>query len=158
MIPAKGYAATSPESPLAPWSFERRDVGPHDVRFDISHCGVCHSDLHMARNEWGVSVYPVVPGHELVGHVVEVGAHVTKFKVGDRVGVGCLVDSCQQCENCAQDLEQHCLNGATQTYNSPEAATGQSFAFVAQTTAPTGACSGNASAGDGLVLALLQSY
>jgi len=125
MIPAKGYAATSPESPLAPWSFERRDVGPHDVRFDISHCGVCHSDLHMARNEWGVSVYPVVPGHELVGHVVEVGAHVTKFKVGDRVGVGCLVDSCQQCENCAQDLEQHCLNGATQTYNSPEAATGQ---------------------------------
>jgi uncharacterized zinc-type alcohol dehydrogenase-like protein len=125
MIPAKGYAAHSTTAPLEPFSFDRRDVGPHDVRFDISHCGVCHSDLHMARNEWGVTVYPVVPGHELVGHVVEVGAHVTKFKIGDRVGVGCLVDSCRTCENCAQDLEQHCQNGATQTYNSPEAATGE---------------------------------
>lgn len=123
MITAKGYAATSPESPLAPWSFKRREVGPLDVRFDISHCGVCHSDLHLARNEWGFSNYPMVPGHELVGHVVEVGAQVTKFKIGDKVGAGCMVDSCQHCVNCAQHLEQHCLNGATQTYNSPEAAT-----------------------------------
>ena len=124
MIPAKGYAATSPESPLQPWSFDRRAVGPHDVRFDIAYCGVCHSDLHQVRNEWGISQYPLVPGHELVGLVVEVGSHVKNFKVGDRVGVGCLVDSCNQCQNCDQGLEQHCLNGNTQTYNSYEKETG----------------------------------
>jgi alcohol dehydrogenase (NADP+) len=120
MIAAKGYAAHSADAPLEAWSFQRRDVGPHDVRFDIDFCGVCHSDLHQARNEWTWSVYPIVPGHELVGHVVEVGSHVTKFKVGDRVGVGCLVDSCNTCANCGNGLEQHCLNGAIQTYNSPD--------------------------------------
>lgn len=120
MTTAKAYAAQSPESPLAPWSFERRDVGPHDVRFDIDYCGVCHSDLHQIRDEWGGSIYPMVPGHELVGRVTEVGNHVTKFKVGDLVGVGCLVDSCRQCESCEHGLEQYCEKGASQTYNSYE--------------------------------------
>jgi len=117
MITAKGYAAQTHTSPLAPWSFERREVGPHDVQFDIHYCGVCHSDLHQIRNDWGPGIFPMVPGHEIVGKVSKVGSAVKKFKVGDLAGVGCLVDSCRTCENCQQGLEQYCLTGAVGTYN-----------------------------------------
>ena len=120
MIATKGYAAQNEKTPLAPWTFERREVGPHDVQFDILFCGVCHSDLHQIRNDWFPGIFPMVPGHEIVGRVVKVGDHVTKFKVGDLAGTGCLVDSCQKCENCKKDLEQYCLEGSTQTYNSYE--------------------------------------
>src|SRR5476651_500266 len=120
MIPVKGYAAQSPTADLAPWDFERREVGPHDVQFDILFCGVCHSDLHQIKNDWFPGIFPMVPGHEIVGRVVAVGAHVKKFKVGDLAGTGCLVDSCRVCENCKQDLEQYCLNGNSQTYNGLE--------------------------------------
>jgi uncharacterized zinc-type alcohol dehydrogenase-like protein len=117
MIETKAYAAQDENTPLAPWTFERREVGPHDVQFDIQFCGVCHSDLHQIKNDWFPGIFPMVPGHEIVGRVVKVGDAVTKFKVGDLAGTGCLVDSCQVCENCKQDLEQYCLNGNTQTYN-----------------------------------------
>ncbi|MDQ1089857.1 putative zinc-type alcohol dehydrogenase-like protein [Siphonobacter sp. SORGH_AS 1065] len=120
MIDAKGYAAQTSETPLAPWSFERRELGPHDVQFDITYCGVCHSDLHQIRDEWGGGIFPMVPGHEIVGKVVAVGEHVTKFKVGDLAGTGCMVDSCRQCDSCQQGLEQYCTNGNTLTYNSLE--------------------------------------
>ena len=120
MTLAKGYAAQSATTNLAPWSFERRDVKPHDVQFDILYCGVCHSDLHQVRNEWGNSMYPMVPGHEIVGKVTKVGAEVKKFKVGDLAGVGCLVDSCRTCENCKQGLEQFCSTGMSGTYNGLE--------------------------------------
>jgi alcohol dehydrogenase (NADP+) len=120
MIPVKGYAAQSPETDLALWDFERREVGPHDVQFDILYCGVCHSDLHQIKNDWFPGIFPMVPGHEIVGRVVKVGDHVTRFKVGDLAGTGCLVDSCLHCENCKDDLEQYCLEGNTQTYNGME--------------------------------------
>ena len=120
MIPAKGYAAQDAETELAPWRFERREPGPHDVQFDILFCGVCHSDLHQIKNDWGGSMFPMVPGHEIVGKVVAVGSHVKKFKIGDLAGTGCLVDSCRTCENCSEGLEQYCLNGATGTYNAYE--------------------------------------
>ena len=120
MIKTKGYAAQSAKEPLGPWSFERREVGPHDVQFDILFCGVCHSDLHQVRDEWGGSKFPMVPGHEIVGKVVKVGDHVKKFKVGDLAGTGCLVDSCRTCENCKEGLEQYCLKGGSGTYNSFE--------------------------------------
>jgi uncharacterized zinc-type alcohol dehydrogenase-like protein len=120
MIKAKGYAVHDPKTELVPWNFERREVGPHDVQFDILYCGVCHSDLHQVKNEWGNSIYPMVPGHELVGKVVKVGEHVKKYKAGDLVGVGCMVDSCRTCENCKEGLEQFCLEGATMTYNGYE--------------------------------------
>lgn len=120
MIETKAYAAQNEHTPLAPWTFERRDVGPHDVQFDILFCGVCHSDLHQIRNDWFPGIFPMVPGHEIVGRVVKVGDHVTKFKVGDLAGTGCLVDSCRVCENCKQDLEQYCLNGGSYTYNGTE--------------------------------------
>ena len=120
MIPAKSYAAQSPTTDLAPWNFERREVGPHDVQFDISFCGVCHSDLHQIKNEWFPGIFPMVPGHEIVGKVVKVGDHVKKFKAGDLAGVGCLVDSCRVCENCQEGLEQYCLNGGSGTYNALE--------------------------------------
>ncbi|WPV70369.1 NAD(P)-dependent alcohol dehydrogenase [Chitinophaga sp. LS1] len=120
MIPAKGYAAFDAQAQLGPFNFERREPGPHDVQFDILYCGVCHSDLHQIKNEWGNSIYPMVPGHEIVGRVTAVGAHVKKFKTGDLVGVGCLVDSCRECENCADGQEQYCLNGSSGTYNSYE--------------------------------------
>jgi len=120
MIPVKGYAAKDAETDLAPWDFERREVGPHDVQFDIMYCGVCHSDLHQIKNDWFPGIFPMVPGHEIVGRVVKVGDHVKKFKVGDLAGTGCMVDSCRVCENCAQDLEQYCLNGSSQTYNGLE--------------------------------------
>ena len=120
MIPVKGYAAQTPTTVLAPWDFQRRDVGPHDVQFEILFCGVCHSDLHQIKNDWFPGIFPMVPGHEIVGKVVKVGDHVKKFKVGDLAGTGCLVDSCRECENCKQDLEQYCLNGSSQTYNGLE--------------------------------------
>jgi uncharacterized zinc-type alcohol dehydrogenase-like protein len=120
MIAAKGYAAQSPTTDLAPWNFERREVGPHDVQFNITHCGVCHSDLHQIRNEWFPGIFPMVPGHEIVGKVVQVGNQVRKFKPGDLAAVGCLVDSCRACENCQEGLEQYCLNGSVGTYNSRE--------------------------------------
>ena len=124
MPKAHGYAATAPSSPLAPFSFERRSPGQLDVALDILHCGVCHSDLHTARNEWQNTLYPSVPGHEIVGRVTAVGDLVSKFKVGDIVGVGCMVDSCQHCTPCADGLEQYCENGFTGTYNGPEQGTG----------------------------------
>lgn len=120
MLPTKGYAANSATDTLGPFSFERRDAGPRDVHFEIRYCGVCHSDLHQVRNEWGGTTYPIVPGHEIVGRVSRVGAEVTKFKEGDLVGVGCLVDSCRECDNCKKGLEQFCRNGSTGTYNAPD--------------------------------------
>lgn len=120
MISTKGYAAQTKDSDLAPWNFQRREVGPHDVQFDIAYCGVCHSDLHQIRDEWGGSIFPMVPGHEIVGRVVAVGNEVTKFKVGDLAGTGCMVDSCRVCESCQNGLEQYCLNGNSQTYNGLE--------------------------------------
>ncbi|MCI0474575.1 MAG: alcohol dehydrogenase catalytic domain-containing protein, partial [Ignavibacteria bacterium] len=120
MIKAKGYAAQDSKSELAPWNFERREVGPHDVQFDILYCGVCHSDLHQVRDEWGFSIYPMVPGHELVGKVTKVGNNVKKHKVGDIVGVGCMVDSCRTCQNCERGLEQFCHAGCAMTYNGYE--------------------------------------
>ena len=113
------YAAQNATNPLAPFNFQRRDVGQHDVQIEILYCGVCHSDLHTARNEWQNTTYPCVPGHEIVGRVVKVGAHVKKFKEGDTAGVGCMVDSCRTCANCEEDLEQFCDN-LTFTYNSPD--------------------------------------
>ncbi|MEO6315166.1 MAG: NAD(P)-dependent alcohol dehydrogenase [Chitinophagaceae bacterium] len=120
MIETKAYAAQTETTPLAPWTFDRRDVGPHDVQFDILFCGVCHSDLHQITNDWFPGIFPMVPGHEIVGRIVKVGDHVKHFKVGDLAGTGCMVDSCQECENCKKDLEQYCLKGNTQTYNSYE--------------------------------------
>ena len=113
-----GYAAQSAKSALAPWSFERREPRPDDVLIDILYCGICHSDLHIVNNDWGFSTYPAVPGHEIIGRVTSVGPKVKRFKVGDRVGVGCMVDSCGVCPNCRKGLEQHCDKGSTQTYNS----------------------------------------
>ncbi|MFL9925843.1 NAD(P)-dependent alcohol dehydrogenase [Herbaspirillum lusitanum] len=124
MLKSLGYAAQSAQSPLAPFNFERRITGPHDVQIEILYCGVCHSDLHMARNEWKGTTFPVVPGHEIVGRVTEVGAHVSKFKVGQIAGVGCMVDSCQSCASCDEGLEQYCETGFTGTYSSPEKETG----------------------------------
>ena len=112
MIQTKGYAAQTVESNLAPWNFERRDVGPHDVQLEIIYCGVCHSDLHQIRNDWFPGIFPMVPGHEIVGKVIQTGAHVKKFKKGDLAGVGCLVDSCRECKNCKRGLEQYCLKGS----------------------------------------------
>jgi uncharacterized zinc-type alcohol dehydrogenase-like protein len=117
MIQAKGYAAQIPATDLTPWNFERREVGPHDVQIDIAFCGVCHSDLHQVNNDWFPGIFPMVPGHEIVGRISQVGDHVKKFKAGDLAGVGCLVDSCQHCANCEADLEQYCLEGNTPTYN-----------------------------------------
>jgi alcohol dehydrogenase (NADP+) len=114
----RGYAAQSATTPLAPHQFERRDARPDDVVIDILYCGVCHSDIHIARNEWGGSKYPVVPGHEIIGRVASVGNKVTQFKVGDMVGVGCMVDSCQHCDACNKGLEQYCEEVPTFTYNS----------------------------------------
>jgi len=118
MALVKAYAAQAADKPLTPFSFERPEPGAEDVEIKILYCGVCHSDIHTARNEWGGTVYPVVPGHEIVGKVTRVGVNVTRFKEGDTVGVGCFVDSCMHCSNCNNDLEQYCENGNTQTYNS----------------------------------------
>ncbi|TWI46298.1 putative zinc-type alcohol dehydrogenase-like protein [Pseudomonas duriflava] len=114
---ATGYAALDPSAPLAPYSFTRRAVGLNDVKIEILYCGVCHSDLHTARNEWNNTIYPSVPGHEIVGRVTAVGDSVKAFKVGDLAGVGCMVDSCQSCPSCGEGLEQYCENGFVGTYN-----------------------------------------
>ena len=119
MIPTRAYAAQSSTSALAPFSIERRAPTARDVHIEILFCGVCHSDLHLAKNEWGFSAYPIVPGHEIVGRVVAVGDAVTKFKAGDIAGVGCLVDSCRACADCKEGLEQYC-DGMVLTYNSPD--------------------------------------
>ncbi|WPB57038.1 NAD(P)-dependent alcohol dehydrogenase [Xylophilus sp. GOD-11R] len=119
MTQALAYAATSAETPLAPLTIERRAPGELDVALDVLFCGVCHSDLHTARNEWKNTLYPSVPGHEIVGRVTAVGSLVSKFKVGDIVGVGCMVDSCQHCQPCTDGIEQYCENGFTGTYNGP---------------------------------------
>jgi uncharacterized zinc-type alcohol dehydrogenase-like protein len=120
-----GYAAHSATTPLVPFRFDRREPGPHDVQIEILYCGVCHSDLHTVRSEWAGTVYPMVPGHEIVGRVVRVGGEVETFKAGDLAAVGCLVDSCQHCASCAGGLEQYCENGSTGTYGGIEKETGQ---------------------------------
>lgn len=117
MLSCIGYGAQQASDRLAPFKFDRRDTGPEDVRIDILYCGVCHSDIHQARNEWQNTVYPCVPGHEIVGRVSEVGSAVQKIKVGDLAGVGCMVDSCRECTNCREGLEQYCDNGFVGTYN-----------------------------------------
>ena len=123
-MPTACYAAQSNTSPLAPFTIERRDPLPSDVAIDILYCGVCHSDLHQARNDWKGSTYPMVPGHEIVGRVTAVGGAVTKFKAGDLVAVGCMVDSCRKCASCKRGLEQYCEPGCTYTYNGADPHTG----------------------------------
>ena len=120
MTTAKAYAAGSATSPLGPFEIERRAAGAHDVQIEIAYCGICHSDLHQVRDEWGGSKYPMVPGHEIVGRVTAVGPHVKGFKVGDLAGVGCMVDSCRTCPSCQRNLEQFCEKGAAFTYNGTE--------------------------------------
>jgi len=118
------YAAQSASTPLAAFNFQRRDPGAHDVQIEILYCGVCHTDVHIVRNEWHGTTYPCVPGHEIIGRVAKIGARVTKFKEGDIAGVGCMVDACRICENCKEDLEQFCEQGAVFTFNSPDKHTG----------------------------------
>ncbi len=120
MTRIKAFAAQDAESTLGPWNLERRAPGPGDIQIEILYCGVCHSDLHQIRNEWGNSIFPMVPGHEIVGRISKIGSDVKKFKVGELAGVGCLVDSCRKCENCKEGLEQYCLNGSSPTYNGLE--------------------------------------
>ncbi len=120
MITSQGYAAHSKTDQLKPWTFERRDPGPEDVQIEILYSGICHSDIHQVRDEWGGSIYPMVPGHEIVGKVVAVGNAVKRFKAGDIAGVGVMVDSCKKCRNCQQHLEQYCDEGMTGTYNNLE--------------------------------------
>lgn len=124
MHSTKAYAAPSATAPLAPFSFERREPTPNDVQIDILFCGVCHSDIHTVRDEWGGTIYPCVPGHEIVGRVVKVGSGVRNFKEGDLAAVGCMVDSCRTCGNCRENLEQFCDNGVVFTYNSKDKHTG----------------------------------
>jgi uncharacterized zinc-type alcohol dehydrogenase-like protein len=124
MHPTIGYAAQSAKTPLTPFSFERRDPGPADVQIDILFCGVCHSDLHTVRGEWGGTTFPCVPGHEIVGRVVKAGRDVKNFREGDLAAVGCMVDSCRKCDNCRADLEQFCDNSPIFTYNSKDKHTG----------------------------------
>lgn len=119
-INVKAYGTEAADAPLQGLSIPRREVAAHDVKIEILYCGVCHSDLHTARNEWHNTIYPNVPGHEVVGKVVSVGNHVKKFKVGDTVGIGCIVDSCRECQYCNEGLEQFCETGMTGTYNSPD--------------------------------------
>jgi alcohol dehydrogenase (NADP+) len=120
MIPVKGYAAQNAASPLAPFDFKRRGLRAKDVMIDILYCGICHSDLHLVRNEWGRSIYPMVPGHEIVGRVVGKGKRASRFKRGDLAAVGCFVDSCRKCFNCKGGLQQYCTGGLVLTYNSYE--------------------------------------
>ena len=116
----KAFGTQAADAPLLEMTIERRAIGAKDIEIDILYCGVCHSDLHTARNDWGFTSYPAVPGHEIVGRVTGVGSEVTKLKVGDLAGVGCLVDSCHTCDSCKKDLEQYCLTGFIGTYNSPD--------------------------------------
>jgi len=120
MSNTKAWAAYNPKEPLSPYNFDRREVRSGDVQLEILFCGVCHSDLHQVRNEWGNHIYPMVPGHEIVGRVIKTGSNVKKFKVGDTAAVGVMVDSCRVCKNCQQKMEQYCVEGMTGTYNSME--------------------------------------
>jgi uncharacterized zinc-type alcohol dehydrogenase-like protein len=120
MLQARGYATASPTSTFEPFEFERRDIGAKDILIEIMFSGICHSDIHQARDEWGGSIYPMVPGHEIVGRVTQIGAEVTKFKEGDIAGVGCFVDSCRTCENCGEGFEQFCKVHCAVTYNGTE--------------------------------------
>lgn len=120
MLPTKAYATHGPKEKLVPFTFDRREPRPNDVVIEIAYCGVCHSDLHQARDEWGGSLYPMVPGHEIVGRVTRVGDKVTKFNVGDLAGVGVLIDSCRKCKPCQEGLENYCVEGMTGTYNAVE--------------------------------------
>jgi len=120
MLSAKGYAAQTEKTPLVPYNFERRDPGPKDVLIEIKYCGICHSDIHQARAEWGKGIFPMVPGHEIVGVVSKTGAAVKHVKIGDTVGVGCFVDSCRSCPSCKEGLEQYCQGHVSFTYNGTE--------------------------------------
>jgi alcohol dehydrogenase (NADP+) len=120
MLPTRGFAARAAKAPLGPFTFERRDPGPRDVLIEIAYCGVCHSDIHQARDEWGGATFPMVPGHEIVGRVAKVGAQVGKFKTGDLAGVGCFVDSCRGCGSCKRGEEQYCEGHLSFTYNGTE--------------------------------------
>src|SRR3970282_156489 len=117
MLKTRGYATEGPTSKRAPFTFERREPGPHDVLIQISYCGICHSDIHQVRDEWGGSIFPMVPGHEIVGTVTQGGADVKKFREGETVGVGCFVDSCRTCTACLKGTEQYCETGMILTYN-----------------------------------------
>ena len=117
---SKGYAALAGNAPLEPFTFTRRELGVKDVALDISYGGICHSDIHQVREEWGASLFPMVPGHEIVGRVTEIGSSVSKFKVGDLIGIGVFIDSCRECENCLAGKQQYCLGGMTGTYNTYE--------------------------------------
>jgi uncharacterized zinc-type alcohol dehydrogenase-like protein len=122
-VATKGFATRGPEAKFEPFNFVRREVGPHDILIDIAYCGICHSDIHQARAEWEPmipSIYPMVPGHEIVGRVARVGSEVSKFKEGDVAGIGCFVDSCRECPPCKAGIEQYCIKGSAQTYNSTE--------------------------------------
>ena len=116
----RGYAAMQAQAKMTPWEFERRDLGAHDVSLDVKYSGICHSDIHQVREEWGPAIFPMVPGHEIAGIVSQVGSSVTKFKVGDRIGVGVFVDSCRTCPSCLKGLQQYCIEGMTGTYNQLE--------------------------------------
>jgi len=120
MIEVHGYAAQQAKAQLAPYSFQRREPGDYDVVIDIKYCGICHTDIHQVGDEWGGSTFPMVPGHEITGIVLQVGPKVTRYKVGDQVGVGCFVDSCRKCGPCSKNLEQYCVEGMTTTYNGIE--------------------------------------
>jgi uncharacterized zinc-type alcohol dehydrogenase-like protein len=120
MIPVRGYAAQQAKAPLAPYSFERREPREHDVVIDIQYCGICHTDIHQVRNEWGASSFPMVPGHEITGFVTGTGPKTTSYKIGDTVAVGCFVDSCRNCGPCLKGLEQYCVEGTILTYNAFE--------------------------------------
>jgi uncharacterized zinc-type alcohol dehydrogenase-like protein len=117
MLSVTAYATPAAKAPFEKTTIERRDLGPRDVLIKIAFAGICHSDIHTGREEWGTAIFPLVPGHEIAGTVQEIGAEVDKFEVGDRVGVGCMVDSCRECENCLAGEEQYCLNGNIGTYN-----------------------------------------
>ena len=117
---AKGLAALKAGGPLQTFEFERRSLRKNDVAFDISYAGICHTDIHQVREEWGPAIFPMVPGHEIVGYVTEVGSEVSKFKVGDRIGVGVFIDSCRECQPCINGLQQYCDEGMTGTYNTYE--------------------------------------
>jgi uncharacterized zinc-type alcohol dehydrogenase-like protein len=121
MLATKAYAAHTAKAPLAPFEFNRRNPGAHDIRIEIAYCGVCHSDIHQAREEWGSAIFPMVPGHEIVGKIVEVGSKVSKFTVGELAGVGCFVDSCRTCRSCQAGIEQYCEGHLAFTYNGTEA-------------------------------------
>src|ERR1700729_3489295 len=120
MLNTKGFAAQSAKTPLAPFQFQRREPGDHDVLIPIDYCGVCHSDIHQARDEWGGSTFPMVPGHEIAGVVTKGGPKTKRYRVGDTGGVGCFVDSCRHCKSCEEGLEQYCSEGMVGTYNALE--------------------------------------